>query len=262
MIHIYGLYIFNHAGDKPPEKDLIMKSEKLEGKKVVVLGGTSGFGFATAKAAAIAGASVMVASRSRKNVDNALKELPKGVEGATVDVGDEAALKRFFAELGGLDHLVVTAGDSLSPSSDSYAQARQIFEVRFWGAYLSAKTAFPDIRPGGSITLTNGIVGIRPWKGWSVASAVAGAVESLTRALALEMAPIRVNTVCAGMVKTPLWGGMTDADRDAMYAQQASILPVGRVGEAEDIAEAYLYLMQSGFTTGQVVVADGGSVIA
>ena len=72
MIHIYGLYIFNHAGDKPPEKDLIMKSEKLEGKKVVVLGGTSGFGFATAKAAAIAGASVVVASRSRKNVDNAL----------------------------------------------------------------------------------------------------------------------------------------------------------------------------------------------
>jgi NAD(P)-dependent dehydrogenase (short-subunit alcohol dehydrogenase family) len=239
-----------------------MDTGKLKGKKVVVLGGTSGFGFATAKAVAIAGAHVVIASRSRENVDKALKELPRGVEGTTVDVGDEAALERFFAGLGGLDHLVVTAGDSLSPSSASYAQARQIFEVRFWGAYLSAKTAFPHIRPGGSITLTNGIVGIRPWKGWSVASAVAGAVESLTRALALEMAPIRVNTVCAGMVKTPLWSGMSEAERDAMYAQQASILPVGRVGEAEDIAESFLYLMQSGFTTGQIVVIDGGSVIA
>jgi NAD(P)-dependent dehydrogenase (short-subunit alcohol dehydrogenase family) len=239
-----------------------METGKLNGKKVVVLGGTSGFGFATAKTAAIAGAHVVIASRSRENVDKALKELPQGVEGTTVDVSDEAALERFFAGLGGFDHMVVTAGDSLSPSSNSYAQARQIFEVRFWGAYLSAKKAFPHIRPGGSITLTNGIVGIRPWKGWSVASAVAGAVESLTRALALEMAPIRVNTVCAGMVKTPLWSGMSEAERDAMYAHQASILPVGRVGEAEDIAETYLYLMQSGFTTGQIVVIDGGSVIA
>jgi NAD(P)-dependent dehydrogenase (short-subunit alcohol dehydrogenase family) len=240
----------------------IMKTGKLQDKKVVVLGGTSGFGLATAKAAADGGAKVVIASRNRENVDRALKELPKGVEGTTADVGDEAALERFFAGLNGLDHLVVTAGDTLSTSAATYTQARQIFEVRFWGAYLSARTAFPHVRAGGSITLTNGIVGIRPWKGWSVASAVAGAVESLTRALALEMAPIRVNTVCAGMVKTPLWGGMTEAERDVMYAQQASILPVGRVGEAEDIAETYLYLMQSGFTTGQIVVIDGGTVVA
>jgi NAD(P)-dependent dehydrogenase (short-subunit alcohol dehydrogenase family) len=264
MLHILFSDIFINEPDTGfgGKKENIMETGKLNGKKVVVLGGTSGFGFATAKAAAIAGADVVIASRSRENVDKALNELPDGVEGTTIDVGDEAALERFFTERGGLDHLVVTAGDSLSQSSASYAQARQIFEVRFWGAYLSAKTASPHIRAGGSITLTNGIVGIRPWKGWSVASAVAGAVESLTRALAIEMAPIRVNTVCAGMVKTPLWSGMSEAERDVMYAHQASILPVGRVGEAEDIAETYLYLMQSGFTTGQIVVIDGGSVIA
>jgi NAD(P)-dependent dehydrogenase (short-subunit alcohol dehydrogenase family) len=256
-------HLYKRADNRIRRKEgNIVETGKLNGKKVVIFGGTSGFGFATAKAAAIAGAHVVIASRSRENVDKALKKLPKGVEGSTVDVVDETAQERFFAGLGGFDHLVVTAGDSLSLSSASYVQARQIFEVRFWGAYLSAKTAFPHIRPGGSITLTNGIVGIRPWKGWSLASAVAGAVESLTRALALEMAPIRVNTVCAGMVKTPLWSGMSEAERDAMYAQQASILPVGRVGEPEDIAETYLYLMQSGFTTGQIVVIDGGSVIA
>jgi NAD(P)-dependent dehydrogenase (short-subunit alcohol dehydrogenase family) len=239
-----------------------MKTSDLQGKKVVILGGTSGFGLATAKAATEAGARVVVASRSRENVEKALKELPQGTEGVSVDVNDQPALERFFMGLNGLDHLIVTAGDSLPAHIGSYAEARQSFEVRFWGAYLSAKSAFPHIRSGGSITLTNGIVGIRPWKGWSVASAISGAVEALTRGLALEMAPIRVNTVCAGMVKTPLWGGMSGDEREAMYAKQAAALPVGRVGESEDIAEAYLYLMQSGFTTGQAIVVDGGSVIS
>jgi NAD(P)-dependent dehydrogenase (short-subunit alcohol dehydrogenase family) len=239
-----------------------MKTEMLRDKKVVVLGGTSGLGLATARAAALGGAQVVIASRSRENVARALKDLPHGVDGAIVDVSDELSLQRFFAEIGGLDHLILTAGDSLPMSGFSSAQARQAFEVRFWGAYHSANAAAPHMREGGSITLTTGIVGIRPWKGWSVVSAVAGAIESLTRALALDLAPLRVNAVCAGMVKTPLWGGMSDSERNAMYAKQAEILPVGRMGEPEDIAEAYLFLMQSGYTTGQMLVVDGGAVIA
>jgi NAD(P)-dependent dehydrogenase (short-subunit alcohol dehydrogenase family) len=239
-----------------------MESGKLKGKRIVVLGGTSGFGLATARAAALAGARVVIASRSQENIAKALKELPPDVEGATLDVSDEPALLHFFKAVGEVDHVVYTAGDTLPPANCSTADARKAFEIRFWGAWLAAKAAFPRIRPGGSITLTNGIVGIRPWKGWSVGSAIAGAVESLTRALAVEMAPIRVNTVCAGVVKTPLWSGMSDADREAMYKTQAASLPAGRIGEPEDIAETYLYLMQSGFTTGQVVVIDGGAVIA
>lgn len=235
---------------------------KLEGKKVVILGGTSGFGLATARAAANAGAQVIIASRGQANVDKALAELPAGTTGSTVDITNEAALDRFFAGINGLDHLVITAGDTAPAFNPTTQQARQAFEVRFWGLYLATKAAAPHIRLGGSITLTNGIVAIRPWKGWALTSAVAGAVESLTRGLALDLAPVRVNAVCAGVVKTPLWSGMADADREAMYADTASKLPVGRIGEPEDIAEAYLYLMQSGFTTGQVVVIDGGAVIA
>jgi NAD(P)-dependent dehydrogenase (short-subunit alcohol dehydrogenase family) len=235
---------------------------KLEGKKIVVLGGSSGFGFATARAASTAGAEVVIASRSQANVEKALAELPTGVIGATVDVTDEASLSGFFAGLNGLDHLVVSAGDSIPAFDPSYQQARQTFEVRFWGVYLSAKIAHPYIRPGGSITLTNGIVAIRPWKGWSITAAVAGAVESLTRGLALDMAPLRVNAICAGVVKTPLWSNLSAKDREAMYSDTARKLPVGRVGEPEDIAEAYLYLMQSGFTTGQTIVIDGGAVIS
>ena len=238
------------------------QTSKLLGKKILVLGGTSGFGLATARAAAQTGAQVIIASRSQANVDKALAELPGEVVGATVDVTDEALLTRFFASLNGLDHLVVTAGDTMPTFQPTVQQARQAFEVRFWGAYLAAHTAAPHIRPGGSITLTNGIVAIRPWKGWSATAAVAGAIESLTRGLALDLAPIRVNAVCAGMVRTPLWAEIAEDEREKMYADTASKLPAGRIGEPEDIAETYLYLMQSGFTTGQIVVIDGGAVIS
>jgi NAD(P)-dependent dehydrogenase (short-subunit alcohol dehydrogenase family) len=245
-------------------KEQIMDTScnKLEGKKVVILGGTSGFGFATARAAAHAGAQVVIASRSRTNVDKALAKLSAGVTGTTVDVTDEGSLKRFFTEVNSLDHLVITAGDTAPAFNPNTQQARRAFEVRFWGLYLAVKAAAPHIRPDGSITLTNGIVAIRPWKGWALTSAVAGAVESLTRGLALDLAPIRVNAVCAGVVKTPLWSGMSEEERETMYTETAKNLPVGRIGEPEDIAESYLYLMQSGFTTGQIIVVDGGAVIA
>ena len=236
-------------------------SQNLQRKKVVILGGTSGFGLATAKAAADEGAEVIVVSRSQTNVDKALAELQKGTGGATLDVTDETAVKKFFDATGGLDHLVYCAGDALPAAVVTTEEARKFFEVRFWGMYIAARAASPYIRKGGSITLTNGILALRPWKGWSAVSAVAGAVESLTRGFALDMAPIRVNTVCAGMIKTALWDGMSEADREAMYAEQAKKLPAGRVGEVADVAETFLYLMKSDFTTGQIVVIDGGAVI-
>jgi len=77
----------------------------------------------------------------------------------------------------------------------------------------------------------------------------------------MELAPIRVNAVSPGIVKTDLWAGMTATDREAMYTQAASVLPVGRVGEAADIAQTYLYLMREGFSTGQIIVVDGGAVM-
>jgi NAD(P)-dependent dehydrogenase (short-subunit alcohol dehydrogenase family) len=86
-------------------------------------------------------------------------------------------------------------------------------------------------------------------------------MEGLTRALAVELAPIRVNIVSPGVVKTPLWAGMAEADREALYRQMAEKLPVGHVGEAAEIAEAYLYLMRQSYATGQVLVADGGAVL-
>jgi NAD(P)-dependent dehydrogenase (short-subunit alcohol dehydrogenase family) len=236
----------------------------LSGKRVVILGGTSGIGLATAKAAEREGAAVVIASSRRERLDRALAMLRSGAEGEVVDVADEAQVRALFERIGAFDHLVFTAGESLQLEPLAAMQverARGSVNVRFWGAFMAAKYGSPHIRPGGSITLTNGIAGLRPRKGWTVAASICGAMEALTRALAVELAPIRVNAVCPGTVRTELWSGMAESARETMYRDAAQRLPVGRVGEADDLAETYIYLMREGFSTGQVLVVDGGAVL-
>jgi NAD(P)-dependent dehydrogenase (short-subunit alcohol dehydrogenase family) len=205
----------------------------LFGKRIVVLGGTSGMGLATADMAAREGAAMVVASSRREHVDRAVARLPKGTEGYALDLSNEEHVRDFFNHIGAFDHLVFTAGDRVQRSEVSETtveQARHLFELRFWGAFMAAKYGSSQIRSGGSIVLTSGIAGRRPRKGGTVGAAICGAVEALTRALAVELAPIRVNAVCPGPVRTEMWMG----------------LPVGRVGEAHDLAHAYLYLMREG----------------
>jgi NAD(P)-dependent dehydrogenase (short-subunit alcohol dehydrogenase family) len=236
----------------------------LKGKRVVILGGTSGIGLATAKAAQREGAAVVVASSRRQRVDNALAVLQGKAQGEVVDLADESQVRALFERIGAFDHLVYSAGETLHLEAlhkMQVDQARGFADLRFWGAFMAAKYGSPHIRLGGSITLTNGVAALRPQKGWTVAASICGAMEALTRALAVELAPIRVNAVCPGVVKTELWSGMTDSDRAAMYRDIGEKLPVGRVGEADDLAQAYLYLMRQGYSTGQVIVVDGGAVL-
>jgi NAD(P)-dependent dehydrogenase (short-subunit alcohol dehydrogenase family) len=236
----------------------------LQGKRIVVLGGSSGIGLAVAQAAAREAAAVVIASSRQARVDEALTTLPLGTEGHVVDLADEPAVRALFAGLGNFDHLVFTAGESLqlgTLENTDAETARRFFGLRYWGAYLAAMYGSACIREGGSIVFTSGIAGQRPRKGWSVAASICSAMEGLTRALAVELAPIRVNIVSPGVVKTPLWGEMEETDREALYRQMAEKLPVGHVGEAAEIAEAYLYLMRQSYATGQVLVADGGAIL-
>jgi NAD(P)-dependent dehydrogenase (short-subunit alcohol dehydrogenase family) len=236
----------------------------LSSKRIVILGGTSGIGLATATAARREGAMVIVASSNRQRVDAAVASLQGAAEGRVVDLSDEGQVKEFFESIGDFDHLVYTAGESLhlEPlATTEIDKARGFVELRFWGAYMAVKYGSPHIRAGGSITLTTGIAGQRPRQGWTIAASICGAMESLTRALAVELAPIRVNAVSPGVVRTELWSGMAKADRDAMYRDIGQKLPVGRAGEADDLAQSYLYLMREGYSTGQVIVVDGGAVL-
>ena len=236
----------------------------FENKRVVIVGGSSGIGLAVAEQAASQGAKVVIASSNAERVQKAIKALGGVAEGQAVDVSDEGAVEAFFAGLGAFDHLVFTAGDSLhlhDLAATDLKQARRAFELRYWAALAAVKYGSPHIRTGGSIVLTTGIAGQRPHKGWVVAASVCGTIEALTRALAIELAPIRVNAVSPGVVRTNLWQSMSAAEREHLYESVCKRLPVGRVGEAHDIAQAYLFLMKEGFGTGQTVVVDGGTVL-
>jgi NAD(P)-dependent dehydrogenase (short-subunit alcohol dehydrogenase family) len=236
----------------------------LQNKRVVILGGSSGIGLAVAEEAISQGAKVVIASSNRERVQKAVESVGGEVEGQAVDVSDERAVATLFAKLGPFDHLVFTAGDSLhlhDLASTDLTGARRAFELRYWAALAAVKYGSQHIRKGGSIVLTTGIAGQRPHKGWVVAASVCGTIEALTRALAVELAPIRVNAVSPGVVRTNLWQSMNAAEREHLYESVGRSLPVGRVGEPHDIAQAYLFLMHEGFATGQTIVVDGGTVL-
>jgi NAD(P)-dependent dehydrogenase (short-subunit alcohol dehydrogenase family) len=242
----------------------MQRGNDLQQQRVVVVGGSSGIGLAVAQQAASQGAKVVIVSSNAERVQKAVECISGEAQGQAVNVSDEGAVATFFAKLGSFDHLVFTAGDALQLNdlaATDLAKARHAFELRYWAALAAVKYASPHIRKDGSIVLTTGVAGRRPHKGWTVVASICGTIEALTRALAVELAPIRVNAVCPGVVRTNLWKNMQEQDREAMYENVGNHLLVGRVGEACEIARAYLFLMQEGYSTGQTVVVDGGALL-
>lgn len=232
--------------------------DKLQNQRVVVIGGTSGIGFAVAEAAKAAGAKVFVASRTDVKVHAAVARLGAGAEGATVDTADEADVEQFFARVGTFDHLVYTAGDWEGRPTDQWElETNQwIFRVRFWGALRAIKYARSAMTPGGSITITDGAAGRKPRRGAAITAAGAMAIEHLVPGLAVDLAPIRVNCVCPGII-------LTEAVRmpEETLRRMTERQPIPRAGTPAECAEAYLYFMRGTYTTGQVLVVDGGLTV-
>src|SRR6202040_584698 len=179
------------------------RENSFENKRVVIIGGSSGIGLAVAEEAASQGADVVIVSSKAERVQEAIQSIGGNVRGEAVDVFDEKSVESFFTNIGAFDHLVFTAGDSLQLhelADTDLKQARHAFELRYWAALAAVKYGSPHIRKGGSIVLTTGVAGLRPQKGWVIAASVCGTIEALTRALAVELAPIRVNAVSPGVV--------------------------------------------------------------
>jgi NAD(P)-dependent dehydrogenase (short-subunit alcohol dehydrogenase family) len=237
----------------------------LKNQKVVVIGGSSGVGFAVAKAAAAEGAAVVIASRSADKIEKARQRAGSlALEGRVLDVADEAAVKGFFAALGPFDHLVTTSAIFTARASvqeQTTEEFRTVFEIKFWGQYYAARHAAPFLRPGGSITLSSGQLSHRPTAGSVAKASVNGAVEALGRALAVELAPLRVNTICAGVIATERWQGVEEKERLESFARIAKTLLVGRIATPEDVAHTYLYAMTNRFTTGTVILVEGGALL-
>ncbi|ELK8587286.1 TPA: SDR family oxidoreductase [Vibrio vulnificus] len=213
----------------------------------VVLGGTSGIGAELAKQLESDHTIVHVASRQ-----------------TGLDISDEKSVYHYFETIGAFDHLIVTAG-SYAPAGKvvdvEVTQAKYAFDTKFWGAALAAKHGARYLKQGGSITLTSGMLSRKVVANTYVKAAINAAIEATTKVLAKELAPIRVNAISPGLTKTEAYKGMNADDRDAMYQRTQSHLPVGKVGEASDIAMAYLFAIQNSYMTGTVIDVDGGALL-
>ncbi|MBB6731209.1 SDR family oxidoreductase [Cohnella zeiphila] len=235
--------------------------ESIRGQRVIIVGGTSGMGLAAARMLLEAGASVVVAGRDGKKLDEALATLGAGAEGETLDASSPEAVQAFFERQGSFDHLVLSLSGAKGaggfrdlPLDD----LRGGFEAKFWPQLLCAQASLKTLNPAGSLTFITAISARRAAPGLSGLAAINAALEAMVPNLALELAPLRVNAVSPGIVNTAWWNWMPEEQRAAAFRQYAGQIPVGRVGEPEDLAQSICYLIGNSFVTGTVLEVDGG----
>jgi NAD(P)-dependent dehydrogenase (short-subunit alcohol dehydrogenase family) len=248
----------------------------LSGTTAVLIGGSSGIGLAAGVLLRSVGARVVLVGRDPDRLTAAVSRVrgagPAGdaddaVLGVPGDGGDEGTLAEAFDRAGHVDHMFVTAGglSGAGPLTGLSADdIRASFESRLGAAFAAARAAATRLPAGGSLTFTSGILVVRPAPGMAAPLATVGAVETLTRALAVELAParLRVNTVRFGRIDTPLLRSVPGLDSDDAIADAGSTAPLGRFGTAEEAAASALFLMANNYVTGQVITVDGGETLA
>jgi NAD(P)-dependent dehydrogenase (short-subunit alcohol dehydrogenase family) len=220
-------------------------------------------GLGAVRAAAALGADVIVASRRADPVQEVATTVAGNAVPATVDVTDEQSIRDLFAGLGTLDHLFVTA----SPGSrgafleQDVAAAQEYMNGKFFGSWACARYAAPVMETAGSITFLSGGYADRPQPGSAMVTAAFAAVEALSRALAVELAPIRVNTIRPGFIDSSMWDFLDEQAREQMREEMRTSLPARRVGHIEDIGQAAVFLMTNPYVTGTVLEVNGGQLL-
>lgn len=244
----------------------------LAGQSVVVLGGSSGIGLAAGELLAAVGARVVLAGRDRTRLDAAVARVDSAasaahVQGVVLDVTSPDALHALFDGVGATDHVLLTAGypSGAGPVGTlPHDAAQSAVAAPVATALTLAQAAVPHLRPGGSITFSSGVLVARPQPDMVAPVAAAGAIETIARALAVELAPVRLrtNAVRYGATDTPLLRrhhGVTDgADADAVMADAGREMPLGRFGTAAEAASVALFLMANPYMSGQILTVDGG----
>ena len=262
----------------------IAMPSKLQGTHVLIIGGSSGVGFGVADLALSQGARVAIASSQRSRIDNAIQRLQASnsqnlaISGHAVDLSKPqeleaniiALLGAVTAHSGVIDHVVFTAGDSFSRKPLADAGINDILSmgnVRFLGPLILGKVLlnkpeYMSAGPKASITLTGGTNTHRPMPGRAVMAGWGSGVEGVARGLAVDLAPVRVNLVCLGAVRTELLEGfLNDENREATMKLFKSISPLDKIGSPEETAEAYAYCMACEFATGSHIDLDGGRCV-
>ncbi|MFI6365935.1 SDR family oxidoreductase [Nocardia sp. NPDC050630] len=230
--------------------------------KVVIVGGTSGIGLATARRLAAHGAQVVIAGRNEERLAAALADLGPQVTGKVVDARAENELAQLFSEVGPVDHVVVTV---TGPSGTTPFRELGLDHLQ---AHVSGKlvphvatiqAALPHLAQDGSITLVSAASAGGAMPTTAALAAVNAGVEAIVPVLAVELAPVRVNAVSPGVIDTEWWSFLPEDARAEVFAGIAAQTPVGRIGSADDIAKAIEFLTDNTFTTGVVVRVDGGA---
>jgi len=225
----------------------------LKNKKILVVGGSSGLGLSVAKRASERGAKVVIASRNASENHNELAvAVGNDIETYSFDATSELETETALKEIGDFDHLVITVRPDITPApfeKTDIKEAKEAFEIKFWGQYQLIQKAQSQINQNGSIIMTTGIAGEKIFKNFSTMAVINSATETLCRSLAIELAPTRVNIVSPGFV----------APKPKEVEKHAQQFPLGRIASPEEIAETYIYLMASPYITGTSVVIDGGA---
>ncbi|GBD98664.1 3-oxoacyl-[acyl-carrier-protein] reductase FabG [bacterium BMS3Abin07] len=228
-------------------------NNSLQNKKIFIVGGSSGIGLAVAKQACEFGAKVIIASRNASEKHNDLANIVgHSIETYSFNATSEDETETTLRKVGDIDHLVVTIRPDMNPApfeKTDIKQAKEAFETKFWGQYQLIQQARNQINQNGSIVMTTGIAGEKIFNNFSTMAIINSATETLCRSLAIELAPIRVNVVSPGFV------GPKSREVEK-YAQQ---FPLRKLALPEEVAETYIYLMASSYTTGTSMVIDGGA---
>lgn len=236
-------------------------ASKLDGKKILIIGGSSGIGYATAAGALEQGAEVTIASRSEAKLNQARESLGRAVEIQKLDVASMSDVEGYFLKAPVFDHIVISGAAFKfgSVRTQDLEDAYEAMNVKFWGAFRVARCA--RISADGSFVFVSGFLSRRPKPNMALVGAINAALETLAQGLALEMAPIRFNVVSPGIIDTPTRASMSAEARKTLLENVANSLPVKHVGQPEDVAEQILVFLKNGFMTGSVVYVDGGALL-
>ncbi|AGL85182.1 NAD(P)-dependent dehydrogenase (short-subunit alcohol dehydrogenase family) [Pseudomonas protegens] len=243
---------------------MTLSNSSLARQTLVVIGAGSGIGAAVTRQAAARGARVVLAGRSLEALQRQQAQLPESACSIAVDITDTASLQALFARVGAFDHLVISAGPAIAakPLADTdLLDAQRAFEVKFWGVWRAVQAALPTLAPQGSISLTSGLLSRKMVPGQVLKTTLNAALEALGKHLAKELAPRRVNVISPGVTATEAYAGMPEDAREAMFARTGANLPVGRVGQPDEVAAAFILAMENGFISGSLIDVDGGGLL-